>query len=125
MSADDAWDLKETDVPPWAHNRNSILEGLKQKLNGVGSPMEFLMRKYATIADQETYARILWLMLPLTESDPPFLNSEVPGKAVESVSAKDVHVGHLATLSLSETSMVYSPTIDRCLKLADEILTDR
>ena len=28
MSADDAWDLKETDVPPWAHNRDSILEDL-------------------------------------------------------------------------------------------------
>ena len=111
MSADDAWDLKETDVPPWAHNRDSILEDLKKKLNSDGSPLNYLLQKYPTRADQETYARVLWQMLPPDDSDPPFLNSEVPGKAVESVSAKDVHVVHLATLSLSEGSMVGSPTI--------------
>ena len=113
MRADDAWDLKETDVRPWAHTRDSMLEELKKKLDHAGSPVNYLVQKYTTRADQETYARVLWQMLPPDDSDPPFLNSEVPGKAVESVSAKDVHVVHLATLSLSDGSMVGSPTIDR------------
>ena len=31
---------------------------------------------------------------------------------------------HLATISFSGASMVCEPTVDKCLKLADEILTD-
>ena len=40
------------------------------------------------------------------------------------MTAADVHVMHLATISISAKSMVCEPAIDNILKLADEILTD-
>ena len=40
------------------------------------------------------------------------------------MTAADVHVMHLATISFSAKYMVCEPTIDKDLKLADEILTD-
>ncbi len=99
MSVDDAWGLKDQDVPAWAHNRDNILEDVKTKLQRHGSPLKYLATKYPTAADQEQYARVLWHMLPPMCSNPPFLDAEVPGNTVESVSAKDVHIVHLATLS--------------------------
>ena len=54
-----------------------------------------------------------------------FWDSEnLPGKCPTTVTAKDVHIVRLATLSFSEASMVCTPNIERCLKLADELLTD-
>ena len=40
------------------------------------------------------------------------------------MTAADVHVMHLATIPFSSRSMVCEPTIDKVLKLADDILTD-
>ena len=40
------------------------------------------------------------------------------------MTAEDVIVMHLATISFSATSMVCEPTIDKIMKLVDEILTD-
>ena len=40
------------------------------------------------------------------------------------MTAADVHVMHLATIPFSTKYMVCAPTIDKILKLADEILTD-
>ena len=40
------------------------------------------------------------------------------------MTAAEVHVMHLATISISAKSMVCEPAIDNILKLADEILTD-
>ena len=64
-------------------------------------------------------------MLPPWNDDRLFLDSEnLPGKSPATVMAQDVHIVHIATLSFSEASMVCTPNIERCLKLADEILTD-
>ena len=49
---------------------------------------------------------------------------DLPGKPVASLTAKDVYVVHLATISLLGRLMVLEPSLDKCLKLADEILTD-
>ena len=48
----------------------------------------------------------------------------MPGKPVGPLTGKDVCVVHLATISFQGTSMVCEPTVDKVLKLADEILTD-
>ena len=48
----------------------------------------------------------------------------MPGKQEELLTAADVIVMHLATISFSATSMVCEPTIDKIMKLVDEILTD-
>ena len=46
MSADDAWGLKQGELPPWAHNREEILAGLKRILeNAKQSPVSYLKRK--------------------------------------------------------------------------------
>ena len=58
------------------------------------------------------------------DSNPPLMGADLPGKLVGSLTAQDTCVLHLATISFSATSMVREPTVDRCLKLADEILTD-
>ena len=59
------------------------------------------------------------------ESHPPLMmGDDLPGKLVGSLEAQDVCVMHLATISFSATSMVCEPTIDKIMKLVDEILTD-
>ena len=73
---------------------------------------------------QERHARYLWQMLPPMPDVSPVLAGVLPGKPAGSASPKDVMVVHLAMLSFSEESMVCPPTVDRVLKLADEILTD-
>ena len=123
MSVDAAWDLKETHEPAWARNRDSLLHDMKNKL-AHGSPLQYLESKYPTSDAREGYARALWQMLPPQGDDPPFLDGDVPGKYPSHVSAKDARVVHVATLAFSETSMVCLPNIERCMKLADEILTD-
>ena len=111
-------------MPQWAHNRDRILEHLKCKL-AKGSPLKYLETKYPTPDSKADYARILWQMLPPLTDDGLFLDLEnLPGKSPTTVTAQDVHIVHIATLSFSEASMVCTPNIERCLKLADEILTD-
>ncbi len=123
MSVDEVWGLKEDRIPTWVQNRDSILESLKDKLCH-SSPLQYLHDKYPTPECQEKYARVLWQVLPPLDSKPPFLDADVPSKSVDSVSPTDVHVAHLATMSLSEISMVCPPSMERVMKLADEILTD-
>ena len=58
---------------------------------------------------------------------PPELGSQSVlerGKPVGSLTAQDVCVVHLAGISFSRGCMVCEPTLDKVLKLADEILTD-
>ena len=124
MSADEQWGLRDVAMTPWAHNRDSILEHLKGKL-AKGSPLKYLETKYPTPDSKADYARNLWQMLPPWNDDRLFLDSEnLPGKSPTTVTAQDVHIVHIATLSFSEASMVCMPNVERCLKLADEILTD-
>ena len=125
MSADDAWDLKQGELQPWAHNREAILADIKRKLeNTKHSPVSYLETKYSSVADKEQYARALWQELPPMDSNPPLMEGDLPGKPVGSLTAQDVCVVHLAAISFSGASMVCEPTVDKCLKLADEILTD-
>lgn len=125
MSADDAWDLKQGELQPWANNRETILAEVKRKFeNTKHSPVSYLEAKYPSDADKEHYARALWQELPPMDSNPPLMGGDLPGKPVGSLTAMDVCVVHLATISFSAASMVCEPTVDRVLKLADEILTD-
>ena len=125
MSVDDAWALNHGELQPWARNREAILEDIKRKLeNTKHSPVSYLETKYSSVADKEQYARALWQELPPMESHPPLMGDDLPGKAVELLTAKDVCVMHLATISFSGASMVCEQTLDKCLKLADEMLTD-
>ncbi len=125
MSVDEAWDLnvEEKDVPPWLRNNDSILAEVKRKLEFHGGPMKYLENKYPTPDSKLDYARVLWQQLPPLGDKPLFLDGDVPGHSWSSMSVK-VHIVHLASLSFLETSTVCPPSMERCLKLADEILTD-
>ena len=57
-------------------------------------------------------------------SNPPRMRADLLGKGEGELTAADVLVMHLATISSSATSMVCEPPIEKILKLADEILTD-
>ena len=57
-------------------------------------------------------------------SNPPVMGGDLPGKPLGSLTGKDVCVVHLATISFLGASMVCEPTIDKIIKLVDEILTD-
>ena len=123
MSADEQWGLRDVAMPQRAQHRDSILEHLKGKL-AKGSPLKYLETKYPTPDSKADYARILWQMLPPLNDDGLLLDMEnLPGKSPTTVTAQDVHIVHIATLSFSEASMVTGPNVERCLKLADEILT--
>ena len=52
------------------------------------------------------------------------LAGDLPGKQMGSLTAQDVCVMHLAGISFSRGCMVCEPTLDKALKLADEIMTD-
>ena len=124
MSADEQWGLQDAAMPPWAHNRDSILEHLKGKLARC-SPLKYLETKYPTPDSKADYARTLWQMLPpLNDACLFWVLENLPGKSPTTVAAQDVHIVHIASLSFSEASMVCMPNVERCLKLADEILTD-
>ena len=125
MSVDDAWDLRRGELEPGAMKRDAILAGIKHKLeNAKHSPVSYLEAKYRSAEDKEHYARTLWQEFPPMESHPPLLEHDLPGKLVGSVTPQDVCVMHLATISFSAASMVCEPTIDKIMKLVDEILTD-
>ena len=111
-------------MPQWAHNRDSILEHVKGKLAKC-SPLKYLETKYPTPESKADYAWTLWQLLPPLNDDGLFWDSEnLPGKSPTTVTAQDVHIVHIATLSFSEASMVCVPSVEKCLKLAAEILTD-
>ena len=126
MSVEEAWGLAqaEDDNPEsWGQKRDAILADLKAKLKN-HTPLQLLEKKYPSVHDKDQYARILWQQFPPMESHPPWMRADLPGKQEESLTAEDVIVMHLATISFSATSMVCEPTIDKIMKLVDEILTD-
>ena len=126
MSVEAAWDLTqaENDNPEsWDRKRDAILEELKAQLKN-NTPLQLLEKKFPSADDKDRYARLLWQQFPPMASNPPLLRADLPGKQEELLTAADVIVMHLATISFSATSMVCEPTKDKILKLADEILTD-
>ena len=100
-----------------------ILEELKAQLKN-NTPLQLLEKKFPSADDKDRYARLLWHQFPPMASNPPLMRADLPGKQEELLTAEDVIVMHLATISFSATSMVCEPTKDKILKLADEILTD-
>ena len=126
MSVEEAWGLAqaEDDNPEtWGQKRDAILADLKAKLQN-RTPLQLLEKMYPSVHDKDQYARILWQQFPPMASHPPWVRADLPGKQEESLTAEDVIVMHLATISFSPTSMVCEPTIDKIMKLVDEILTD-
>ena len=126
MSVEEAWGLAqaEDDNPEsWGQKRDAIVADLKAKLKN-HTPLQLLETKYPSVHDKDQYARILWQQFPPMASHPPWMSADLPGKQEESLTAEDVIVMHLATISFSATSMVCEPTIDKIMKLVDEILTD-
>ena len=126
MSVEAAWDLTqaENDNPEsWDGKRDAILEELKAQLKN-NTPLQLLEKKFPSADDKDRYARLLWHQFPPMASNPPLLRADLPGKQEAVLTAEDVIVMHLATISFSATSMVCEPTKDKILKLADEILTD-
>ena len=126
MSVEEAWGLTqaEDDNPEsWGRKRDAILADLKAKLKN-HTPLQLLEKKYPSVHDKDQYARLLWHLFPPMASNPPWMRADLPGKQEESLTAEDVIVMHLATISFSATSMVCEPTIDKIMKLVDEILTD-
>ena len=126
MSVEAAWDLTqaEDDNPEsWDRKRDAILENLKAQLKN-NTPLQLLEKKFPSADDMDRYARLLWHQFPPMASNPPLMRADLPGKQEELLTAEDVIVMHLATISFSATSMVCEPTKDKILKLADEILTD-
>ena len=126
MSVEAAWDLTqaENDNPEsWDRKRDAILEELKAQLKN-NTPLQLLEKKFPSVQEKDRYARLLWQQFPPMASNPPLLRADLPGKQEELLTAADVIVMHLATISFSATSMVCEPTKDKILKLADEILTD-
>ena len=123
MSVDEAWGLTqaEDDNPEgWNRKKDTILADLKDKLSNC-APLQLLEKTYP---DMEQYARLLWKIFPAMPDHPPYMRADLPGQQVESLTGADVHVMHVATISISAKSMVCEPAIDNILKLADEILTD-
>ena len=98
-------------------------EELKAQLKH-NTPLQLLEKKFPSADDKDRYARLLWHQFPPMASNPSLLRADLPGKQEELLTAEDVIVMHLATISFSATSMVCEPTKDKILKLADEILTD-
>ena len=126
MSVDEAWGLTqaEDDNPEsWGPKRDAILADLQANLKKL-TPLQLLEQKYPSAHDKDRYARLLWHQFPPMASNPPLMRADLPGKQEELLTAADVIVMHLATISFSATSMVCEPTKDKILKLADEILTD-
>ena len=126
MSVEEAWGLTlaEDDNPEsWGQKRDAILADIKAKLKNY-TPLQLLEKMYPSVHDKDQYARILWQQFSPMPSHPPWMRADLPGKQEESLTVEDVIVMHLATISFSATSMVCEPTIDKIMKLVDEILTD-
>ena len=126
MSVEEAWDLTqaEDDNPEsFARKRDAILEYIKNQLK-TSTPLQVLEKKFPSVQEKDQYARRLWQEFSPMASNPPRMRADLPGKREGELTAADVLVMHLATISFSATSMVCEPPIEKILKLADEILTD-
>ena len=126
MSVEEAWGLTqaEDDNPEsFARKRDAILEHIKNQLK-TSTPLQVLEKKFPSVQEKDQYARRLWQEFSPMASNPPRMRADLPGKREGELTAADVLVMHLATLSFSATSMVCEPPIEKILKLADEILTD-
>ena len=126
MSVEEAWDLTqaEDDNPEsFARKRDAILEHIKNQLK-TSTPLQVLEKKFPSVQEKDQYARRLWQEFSPMASNPPRMRADLPGKREGELTAADVLVMHLATISFSATSMVCEPPIAKILKLADEILTD-
>ena len=126
MSVEEAWGLTqaEDDNPEsFARKRDAILEHIKNQLK-TSTPLQVLEKKFPSVQEKDQYARRLWQEFSPMASNPPRMRADLPGKREEELTAADVLVMHLATISFSATSMVCEPPIEKILKLADEILTD-
>ena len=123
MSVEAVWGLVPgpQDILPYLRNRDSILQRVKAVLEEHGSPINYLQEKYPSSDKREEYAHTLWKTFPPAEDEALYyLAAELPG---ESPPGKG-QLLHLACLSFSEASMLQVPAMERCMKLADEILTD-
>ena len=126
MSVEEAWGLTqvEDDNPEsFARKRDAILEYIKNQLK-TSTPLQVLEKKFPNVQEKDQYARRLWQEFSPMASNPPRMRADLPGKREGELTAADVLVMHLATISFSATSMVCEPPIEKILKLADEILTD-
>ena len=126
MSVEEAWGLTqaEDDNPEsFARKRDAILEHIKNQLK-TSTPLQVLEKKFPSVQEKDQYARRLWQEFSPMASNPPRMRADLPGKREGELTAADVLVMHLATISFSATSMVCEPPIEKILKLADEILTD-
>ena len=126
MSVEEAWDLTqaEDDNPEsFARKRDAILEHIKNQLK-TSTPLQVLEKKFPSVQEKDQYARRLWQEFSPMASNPPRMRADLLGKREGELTAADVLVMHLATISFSATSMVCEPPIEKILKLADEILTD-
>ena len=126
MSVEEAWDLTqaEDDNPEsFARKRDAILEYIKNQLK-TSTPLQVLEKKFPSVQEKDQYARRLWQEFSPMASNPPRMRADLPGKREGELTAADVLVMHLATISFSATPMVCEPPIEKILKLADEILTD-
>ena len=126
MSVEEAWDLTqaEDDNPEsFARKRDAILEYIKNQLK-TSTPLQVLEKKFPSVQEKDQYARRLWQEFSPMASNPPRMRADLLGKREGELTAADVLVMHLATISFSATSMVCEPPIEKILKLADEILTD-
>ena len=126
MSVEEAWGLTqaEDDNPEsFARKRDAILEHIKNQLK-TSTPLQVLEKKFPSVQEKDQYARRLWQEFSPMASNPPRMRADLPGKREGELTAADVLVMHLATISFSATSMVCEPPIEKILKLADEILAD-
>ena len=101
MSVEEAWGLAqaEDDNPEsWGQKRDAILADIKAKLKN-HTPLQLLEKKYPSVCDKDQYARILWQPFPPMTSNPPWMRADLPGKQEQSLTAEDVVVMHLATIS--------------------------
>ena len=126
MSVEEAWDLTQAEdgnPESFARKRDAILEHIKNQLK-TSTPLQVLEKKFPSVQEKDQYARRLWQEFSPMASNPPRMRADLPGKREGELTAADVLVMHLATISFSATSMVCEPPIEKILKLADEILTD-
>ena len=126
MSVEEAWGLtlaEDDHTESWGRRKDAILADLKAKLKN-HTPLQLLEKKYPSVHDKDQYSRLLWQQFPPMASHPPWMRADLPGKQEESLIVEDVIVMHLATISFSATSMACESTMDKIMKLVDEILTD-
>ena len=83
--------------------------------------MAFLRTVYLTPESKRNFANALWQLLPPFPEEPMIFNAELP---VSECVSEQTHTLHLAALAFDVNSVIEDPSTERCLKLADEILTD-